>query len=75
MVKRNDLKNEILRSASKKVILITGPRQSGKTTLAKSLDASFENLNFDRIEDRKKIMDESWDRDKEYLILDEIGAP
>lgn len=72
MIKRNELEIEIKKSANKKVILVTGPRQSGKTTLAKLLGSSAEYLNYDRKEDRKKIMDESWDREKEYLILDEI---
>ncbi len=63
-VLREDLKDKIL--------IVTGPRQSGKTTLAKQLSKSFDYLNFDNREDRKMISDKSWDRKKEYIILDEI---
>ncbi len=71
MIKREILP-EILKSSARKVILITGPRQTGKTTLTKILSNSIEYLNYDRKEDRKKIITEQWDREKEYLVLDEI---
>lgn len=67
-----ELKSEILVEAQRKLILISGPRQCGKITLEKSLSESFEYLNYDGKQDRKKIMDETWVREKEYLILDEI---
>jgi hypothetical protein len=37
-----------------------GPRQVGKTTLAKALDGSYEYLNYDRLNHRKKIIKEDW---------------
>lgn len=72
MILKREILSEISKSSLKKVILITGPRQTGKTTLAKDLGDSIEYLNYDRKEDRKKIIAETWDREKEYLILDEI---
>ncbi len=72
MLIQRELQNELIKSLSKKIILISGPRQSGKTTLAKSLGNSIEYLNYDRKEDRKKIIKETWDREKKILILDEI---
>jgi predicted AAA+ superfamily ATPase len=69
---KREIVADIIQSSSKKVILITGPRQTGKTTLTKSISHSYEYLNYDRKEDRKKIINETWDRDKDYLILDEI---
>ncbi|MFW6332811.1 MAG: AAA family ATPase, partial [Thermodesulfobacteriota bacterium] len=42
------LESTIRQDLDKKIILITGPRQTGKTTLAKMLRSDFDYLNFDR---------------------------
>jgi uncharacterized protein len=56
----------------KKILIISGPRQSGKTTLSKSLSSSFEYLNYDAREDRKILRQGRWDRKKQLIIFDEI---
>lgn len=56
----------------KKIILISGPRQSGKTTLAQSIESDQEYLNFDIPEDRQAIIERSWRKDAALLILDEL---
>lgn len=56
----------------KKIILISGPRQSGKTTLSQMIEKNFEYLNFDNDEDRRRLREKSWDRKKDLLIFDEI---
>lgn len=56
----------------KKIAIITGPRQSGKTTLSKNLSNSFDYLNYDFIDHRMILKERSWDRKKEIIILDEI---
>ncbi|MCP4603576.1 MAG: AAA family ATPase [Proteobacteria bacterium] len=61
---RNDL--------ARKIILITGPRQSGKTTLSKMLVPDFDYLNFDSPEHRLRILDRTWDRKKAAVIFDEL---
>lgn len=66
------LYSEIKEIINKKLVLISGPRQVGKTTLAKTIFRSFEYLNYDHLADRKKIIKEEWDRSKDILILDEI---
>jgi predicted AAA+ superfamily ATPase len=66
------LQKQIELDLKKKIVILSGPRQAGKTTLAQTLSSSIEYLNYDRFEDRKKILSESWDRNKELLILDEI---
>ena len=68
-------KYAILHDLPKKMVLLAGPRQAGKTTLAKSIAKEFKNsvyLTFDRLEDRKIILEESWLSSTELLILDEI---
>ncbi|MES2504751.1 MAG: ATP-binding protein [Myxococcota bacterium] len=68
-------KQAIIRDLSKKLVLLAGPRQAGKTTLAKEIGAHFENsvyLNYDRLEDRNIIKQEAWLPKTDLLILDEI---
>lgn len=55
-----------------KISLISGPRQSGKTTISKKLNTSFDYLNYDSEEDREIIREKSWDRSKSQIIFDEI---
>lgn len=57
----------------KKMVLLSGPRQVGKTFLAKHfLSKDFAYFNYDDEEDRKVIYEKSWPRDKELIILDEL---
>ena len=68
-------KIQILKDLEKKMVFITGPRQSGKTWLAKDISANFKKpvyLNYDRSEDRKIIKDESWLNSTDILIFDEL---
>ena len=55
-----------------KIILLTGPRQVGKTTLAKMLDSDFDYLNFDNPEHRLLLLERSWDRKKRLVLFDEL---
>jgi len=64
----------IEKDLDKKLVLLAGPRQVGKTWLSKSLfphDITT-YLNFDRSSDRKLIVSETWSRDSELVIFDEI---
>ncbi len=68
-------KKAILRDLEKKMVFLSGPRQAGKTTLAKEIAHSFSfstYLNYDRLEDRKILQKEAWFPSTELLILDEI---
>ncbi len=65
----------ILRDLEKKMVLIAGPRQAGKTTLAKELAKEFKSfvyLNYDHLGDRKIILNEGWLPSVELIMLDEI---
>lgn len=65
----------IERDLKKKMVFLAGPRQAGKTTLAKTIAKDFTHslyLTYDRLEDRKIILEESWLPSVELLILDEI---
>ncbi len=67
------LKDDIVKDLSKKAILLTGPRQVGKSTLAKSImtDNSV-YLNWDIAKDRSVIKNISWDKSAEIVILNEL---
>ncbi len=56
----------------KKIVLLTGPRQCGKTTLAKAISDSTTYLNYDNLDDRSKIIQRSWNRGVDLVIFDEI---
>jgi predicted AAA+ superfamily ATPase len=65
----------IKRDLFKKMVILTGPRQIGKTYLAKDLMTEFRNpqyLNYDNLEDSRIIQSRSWILNTDMLILDEI---
>ncbi|MDD3480757.1 MAG: ATP-binding protein [Patescibacteria group bacterium] len=67
--------SQIIKDLEKKMVFIVGPRQVGKTWLAKEVGKNFEKtvyLNFDSVEDRKILKEKTWPRDTELLILDEL---
>ena len=72
------LENTVIDDLKRKMVFIGGPRQTGKTTLAKYLckKAGFNikkrYLNWDALEDREKIITEMFPAGAGYLILDEI---
>lgn len=61
---KNDLKE--------KIILLSGPRQVGKTTLSKQLIPSNVYLNYDSTLDRKIIYAQEWTRNVPLVIFDEL---
>ena len=66
------LEGYIKKDLKKKIILISGPRQVGKTTISKQLVPAYEYLNYDSGSHRKIIHTEEWTRDVEMVIFDEL---
>lgn len=67
-----NLKDSVLQDLPSKIVLIAGPRQCGKTTFAKSLSSSADYLNFDASDDRQRLLQKKWNRQRDLIIFDEI---
>jgi len=72
------LENQILADLNKKMVLLAGPRQCGKTTLAKKLlktenpESQTRYLNWDSLADRDLILEERFPTGPGMMVLDEI---
>ncbi len=66
------LEKYIKHDIKSKIVIISGPRQVGKTTLAKMIENDYEYLNYDFPEHRLIIHRRSWNRKKKMIIFDEI---
>ncbi len=65
----------IKRDLAHKMVLLTGPRQVGKTSLALAISEEFVNsvyLNYDHFAHREVIHTANWLPETELLILDEL---
>ncbi len=66
----------ILEDLKKKMVFIGGPRQVGKTTLARAVLAEHYPegiyLNWDYDEDRQDILRKKWSADNSLLVFDEL---
>lgn len=66
---------QITKDLAKKIVFIVGPRQVGKTWLAKEIGKQFKHttyLNYDRFEDQQIMKSETWPNVTDLLILDEL---
>jgi predicted AAA+ superfamily ATPase len=69
------LTSYIQEDLKRKMVLVGGPRQCGKTTLAKSILQSYSSglyLNWDNVKHRNIILQQDWSDHQELLVLDEI---
>ncbi len=70
-----DLSDILRRDLGRKLVVLTGARQAGKTTLARQLMAGFESaqyLNWDVSADRQLILQQAWSPKAKLLVFDEI---
>ena len=75
MYLRRTLEAPIRMDLNEKMVFLAGPRQVGKTTLARHLlDSSGPGiyLNWDNREDRREIRAARWPGDKALLVFDEL---
>ena len=67
------LSKYILNDLNKKMVFLSGPRQSGKSYLSKQLlKDNFEYLNWDIPKHKKVITNCEWDKSQKLVILDEL---
>ena len=66
------LSKSIQSDLNKKTILLSGPRQVGKTTLSKSLVKNTEYRSWDINKDKKVILGQAWNKQVNLVVLDEI---
>lgn len=66
------LEENIRNDLTDKIVLLSGPRQVGKTTLSRQLTTPYVYLSYDSSADRKIIFDREWDRDAALVVFDEL---
>ena len=77
---RRFIERDIIKDLSKKMVFLGGPRQVGKTTLARHILKHFSYkksksglyLNWDFDEDRHRIVEKKWDEDHQLIVFDEL---
>jgi predicted AAA+ superfamily ATPase len=69
---RRYLEKHIKEDLASKIVMLTGPRQTGKTTLSKMVTSDYDYFNLDNPEHRLNLIERSWDRSKELVIFDEL---
>lgn len=62
----------ILSDLDEKIVILSGARQCGKTTLSKSLFQNFQYVNFDSADDRRLLSKSEWNRDLDLIVFDEL---
>ena len=76
MIKKRYLTEFVVEDLAEKMVFIGGPRQVGKTTIARDLIAKqFHQsgyYNWDSKSDRRKIMQSNWPGNADLIIFDEI---
>ena len=74
-MKIRHIESAIQQDLEQKMVFLGGPRQVGKTTLAKHVASGFDvsaYFNWDSRSHRRAIMDERWSPDTQMLVFDEL---
>ncbi len=75
MTIKREIQSKILKDLKKKMVFIVGPRQVGKTWVSKEIMKEYKNplyLNYDNFDHRDIIKKQSWMKDVDLLVFDEI---
>jgi len=67
--------DKILTDLKRKMVFLSGPRQVGKSWLARELASQFEKplyLNWDNRQDREILLRQAWPGESDLLVFDEI---
>ena len=72
MMMERYLKTALSEDLGRKILLLSGPRQCGKTTLSRMLRNDYQYINHDLAEHRLLLREKSWDRLKDLVIFDEL---
>ena len=72
--KKRQLFSNIISDLDEKMVFLSGPRQVGKTTLAKQVlkEKSGVYYSWDNQKDRRIILEGSWPTSPSLIVLDEI---
>jgi len=65
----------LIEDLQEKMVFLGGPRQCGKTTIAKQILEKRQEtlyLNWDSVEDRKIILAQTWDEKEPLVVFDEL---
>lgn len=71
-MKERIIAKSVKKDLERKIVLLSGPRQSGKTTLARMISNDHDYLNYDLAEHRLALSEKSWDRTKKLVVFDEL---
>lgn len=74
-LKRRYLHDAVGEDIASKMVFVGGPRQVGKTTLAKMMQEGFTSpvyLNWDSRNHRKTILKQLWSPDSDLIVFDEL---
>ena len=70
---KRSIEEQIKKDLDEKIVLLTGPRQVGKTTISKAVfPGNFEYFNLDSGKDRLLIKNEAWKKDSDLVVFDEL---
>lgn len=68
-----NIEESILNDLKRKIVILSGPRQCGKTFLGRQLSTKASvYLNYDILDDRKIIIKRDWDITQKLVIFDEL---
>ena len=70
---KRSIEEQIKKDLDEKIVLLSGPRQVGKTTVSKAVfPDNFEYFNLDSKQDRLILKNETWKKDRDLIIFDEL---